>query len=204
MDQKYYVYMHVNKCNDKKYIGITSRTPEKRWGYDYNYHHNKHLTSAFDKYGWDGFDHIILFEGLTKEEAERKEVELIAKYKSNQREFGYNIQNGGNLIGKHTDETKNKISEALKGKKLSEETKKKISEHSKGVNVGDKNPNHRVVVQIDKNTNEPIKVFAYIGQACKELGIKGHAHICQVCCGTRNTAGGYKWMYYDDYCFGGD
>lgn len=97
-----------------------------------------------------------MFTGLSKEEAEKKEIELIAKYKSDQRAYGYNIQHGGNTLGKQAEETKKKISIANKGKKpwsygkhlsneartklkefhtglkLSEETKKKISVAHKG------------------------------------------------------------------------
>lgn len=40
-----------------------------------------------------------------------------------------------------SEETKKKISEALKGKSLTEETKKKLSEATKGLRIGNKNPN---------------------------------------------------------------
>ena len=70
--------------------------------------------------------HILV---ATKEEAEQMEIKLIAEYKSNQREFGYNIANGGNTIGKHSEETKRKISEKAKRENLSEETLKKMSEN---------------------------------------------------------------------------
>lgn len=97
-----------------------------------------------------------MFTSLSKEEAEKKEIELIAQYKSDQRAYGYNIQHGGNTLGKqaeetkkkigiankgkkpwcygkhHTDETRKKLKELHTGVKLSEETKKKISKAHKG------------------------------------------------------------------------
>lgn len=66
------------------------------------------------KYGWDNIEHIILFEGLSKENAEKKEIDLIALYDSTNREKGYNIENGGNSAGKHSAETIEKMSFGIK------------------------------------------------------------------------------------------
>lgn len=88
------VYIHIFP-NGKVYIGITGRNPIKRWRNGLGYTHNNYLKSAIEKYGWENIKHEILFDGLTKEEAEAKEVELIAEHKSNQREFGYNLSSGG-------------------------------------------------------------------------------------------------------------
>lgn len=63
MERNYTVYMHENKTNHKKYIGITSKPPEKRWKNGANYQNCHAMRRAIEKYGWDGFDHIILFEG---------------------------------------------------------------------------------------------------------------------------------------------
>ncbi len=63
----------------------------------------------------------ILYENLSKEEAEQKEIELIAYYKSNQSKFGYNIANGGH-IHSVSEETKKKLSQSLKGKHNSPKT----------------------------------------------------------------------------------
>lgn len=93
--KSYCVYMHRNKINDKKYIGITCRKPEHRWGKDGNSYKGQIFKTAIDKYGWCNFEHIILFTGLSAEEAYKKEQELIKLYKSNQKEFGYNLSSGG-------------------------------------------------------------------------------------------------------------
>lgn len=42
-ENNYCVYMHVNKLNDKKYIGITCQTPSRRWQNGYGYK-NKRFT----------------------------------------------------------------------------------------------------------------------------------------------------------------
>ena len=52
--------------------------------------------------------------------------------------------------------------------------------------------NRKPVYQIDKNTNEIIKMFSSIQEAENILQIK---NISSVCSGRRNTAGGYKWKY---------
>lgn len=91
----YCVYMHRNKINDKKYIGITCRKPEHRWGKDGHSYKGQVFKKAIDKYGWNNFDHVILFNELSAEDAYKKEQELIKLYKSNQKEFGYNLSVGG-------------------------------------------------------------------------------------------------------------
>ena len=93
--RKYTIYMHKNKINSKIYIGITCQKVEKRWDKGRGYSHNAIFSRAIDKYGWDNFEHIILFEELSEKEAKDKEIELIEKYNSNNKKFGYNITIGG-------------------------------------------------------------------------------------------------------------
>ena len=66
------VYMHTNKQNNKKYIGISSNI-KKRWANQGVNYYDQVFGLAIQKYGWDGFVHEILFENLTKEEACLKE-----------------------------------------------------------------------------------------------------------------------------------
>lgn len=130
----YCVYKHTSPSK-KVYVGITSLNPLIRWQNGGGYRSNNYFTKAILKYGWDNFKHEILFENLTKEEAEQKEIELIKLYKSNDKNFGYNIAKGGNSVGKHSEETKMKISASTTGvlnhnygKKLSDEHRKKLLE----------------------------------------------------------------------------
>lgn len=102
------------------------------------------MVNAIKKYGWHNIRHEILFEGLTKEEAELKEIELIAYYNSNNIKFGYNIEKGGSAKGKISEETRRKIGEAHKGEKhhfygkhRSEEVKQKIRETKLGTKMSE-------------------------------------------------------------------
>ena len=105
----YTIYQHKNKINGKVYIGITSQKLEQRWGSQgCNYKSSPHFYSAIQKYGWDNFEHNILFTDLTKEQACLKEQELIKEYNSMNREFGYNSTSGGDIFTMN-EETKQKL-----------------------------------------------------------------------------------------------
>lgn len=107
----YTVYCHTNKINGKRYVGITSQKSETRWNNGKGYKPTSHFRNAIEKYGWEEFTHEILFTGLTKKEAEAKEIELIAKWKLQDHNFGYNSASGGgvNRGYRFSEETKLKI-----------------------------------------------------------------------------------------------
>lgn len=147
MGDNYTVYKHTlskevsGKDNDMVYIGITRQNIKKRWANGFGYKRSIYFYNAIQKYGWNNFNHEILYTNLTKEEAEQKEIELIAFCKSNQREYGYNISNGGNCVGTISEETKQKMKEnhadfsgenhPLYGKHHSENTKSILSQKAK-------------------------------------------------------------------------
>jgi group I intron endonuclease len=141
MEHNYCVYKHT--CpNGKVYIGITSTSLEKRWQSGKGYK-TQVFYRAIQKYGWDNILHEVLFDSLTKKEAEDKEIELIAYYKSNQKEHGYNINNGGSAVGVHSEETKRKISEKKignvvnRGRIHTEESKRHMSEAHIGIKLSE-------------------------------------------------------------------
>lgn len=139
-DKQWCVYMHTNKTNNKVYVGITSRSPEKRWDYGCGYRGQKYFYNAIKKYGWDNFEHIIFAENLTQSEACTMERCLIALYQTNNSNYGYNLSAGGEggATGiRWSDERKKHLSEKLKGRIFSAETKKKISEARKGSHVSE-------------------------------------------------------------------
>lgn len=124
----------------------------------------------------------------------------------------------GLFLGRHhTKESKQKISNANKGHRHSEETKQKIRENipdKSGENnpmygrnhseesrdkmrgkrlslSGANNPHARAVRCVETG-----EIFDCINDARNKTGIR---HISDVCRGERKTAGGYHWMYYDEY-----
>ena len=112
---EYSVYMH-KAPSGRVYIGL-SCSPEKRWNKGKGYIKNPYFWRCIKKYGWDNIEHIILYEGLSLKEAKEKEVELISKYKSNNRKYGYNISGGGD--DNVSEESRRKMSESRKGNKYS-------------------------------------------------------------------------------------
>lgn len=125
----YTVYMHVNRENGKRYIGITKRDAAQRWCNGNAYRRNRHFAAAIKKVGWDGFQHEIVSQGLSKEEAYEQEIALIQKYKSNDRRFGYNLTSGGDPGSGRiwTQEERDKQSARRKGCHVGESTKRKLS-----------------------------------------------------------------------------
>jgi len=99
---EYILYKHINKSNQKQYIGMTNNI-ERRWrcnGIEYKpskkENQNRKFWNAIQKYGWDNFEHIIILENLTFDEAIQKEIEYIELLKTTNRKYGYNISSGGN------------------------------------------------------------------------------------------------------------
>ena len=178
--KNYKLYIHINKINNKKYVGITSLIPNKRWSNGNGYKDNYYFYNAIKKYGWKNFEHIILFDNLTLEEASKLECEYIEKYKTLNKKYGYNLKDGG-ANGCHTEETKEKIRIASinipKESRLS--MAKKLS---------------KPVYQYDLDGNF-IKKFNSTRIAGEELNISS-AHICAVCNGKRKTANGFIFKYY--------
>lgn len=131
----YCLYCHTNKVNGKRYYGITGLEPRRRWSGGRGYASSRHFHHAIEKYGWDAFEHEIVADGLTKEEACAMEVEYIERFKTTDQRYGYNISEGGQSGAagvKQSDETRAKKSKKLKGRVFSEEHRRKLSETAKG------------------------------------------------------------------------
>lgn len=148
------IYLVINKINNKIYVGQTVGSFQDRYKGDIAKNtHNDHLRNAINKYGIDNFYIVEEYKvAYSQEELDYLEDWYITIYDTMNPSMGYNKKGGGSH-GRHSEESKQKISESMKGKfmgelnpmfgkkgelhpmfgkTLSEEHKKKISESNKG------------------------------------------------------------------------
>lgn len=137
------VYCHTSPSG-KRYVGITCTSAEQRWSNGSGYKKNFYFYRAIQKYGWDSFQHTILFEGLTLEEAKSIEIRLIKEWNLTDKQFGYNLREGGD--GSFTIESRMKMSASRIGNKncvgrmIPEEQRIKISNSLKAYYSTHSNP----------------------------------------------------------------
>lgn len=132
------IYQIQNTINGKVYVGSAVNI-KKRWSTHIcqlksNYHDNKHLQAAWNKYGINMFIFSIL-EKVPLDLLAKKESQWMHNLQSFNRKKGYNIEIVTGEISRKkfiANETKEKIRLTKLGLKLSEETKQKISTTKKG------------------------------------------------------------------------
>ena len=205
--KNYTVYEHISPSG-KRYIGITSSNPNRRWGANgQGYSKQSKFFNAILKYGWDNFQHNILYSNLTANEASQKEQELIKYY--NTIENGYNCESGGLTNRKHSQETIEKLRQLNLGKNnpnygktASKETRLKLSQSHKNI-PHSKEWTEKVAKAHRKRvlcitTGE---TFPSLKDAADKTGIS-ISGISQACNGIRMTAGKHpvtkeklKWKY---------
>jgi group I intron endonuclease len=204
-DKRFVVYMHENMINGKKYIGITSKKPEDRWGKDgtrYKLNSHGHFWNAIQEDGWNNFKHEILIEDLSLSDALKKEFELSKKYNTTDPNYGYNgvVGRGGNF--EISEESRLKYSNAVRGeknpmygKKHSDETIVKLKEiNIKNAMYGKDNPASKAVKGINIKDNSEI-LFESANQAAIHFNLFNNGHIIECCRGKRKSCKGYRWQY---------
>ena len=212
------IYSITNIVSNNVYYGSSFRVEQRIVRHKSrllnNKHENKHLQRAYNIYGLESFVFTILEicnESITDVELRKLEQKYIDGHDKDKL---YNqCPVAGSTKGKkHSEETKDKISNALKGHKLlcsrviSDETRKKLSIAHKGIprpnrvgipfkNKGKPNLNARkIILQINKDTNILIKEWQGLQEAAKQTGTQC-SDICKVCNGKGKTANGYIWKY---------
>lgn len=186
-----YLYMHVSPSG-RKYIGITQQKPQERWRNGKGYPRNKHFQNAIKKYGWENFEHIILFDDLTEDEANEYEEELIDLFDTTNPQKGYNLHTGG------------------RHHKVSQESRDKLSKALKGKYAGKNNPfygKHHTAETMEK-IYKPVEKYSLNGEyictykSLKDAAIDNGVHptdISKVCRQVKKkTCAGYQWKFKGD------
>lgn len=217
--KRYSVYIHTNTINGKRYVGITSMKPKKRWNYGYGYELQPKFYKAITKYGWDKFSHDVVATGLSRDEACDLEKSLIAKYDTIKN--GYNVSEGGiemdkamgrMVVDKYNPDTgeyicsyasimdaafdvqtsDSHISEACRGKH-SVIAGFGWAYHGEPYTQPKKYIHYRGVIEmIDIGTGKVVDTYKSIKQASEETGVSS-SMICMCCNGKYKTGGGYAW-----------
>lgn len=194
---KWCVYIHRNKINNKAYIGIAKGNPEHRWGQNgkkYKQDSQPVFYNAIQKYGWDNFEHIVWDTNLTHKAAKHIEKILITLFKTNCRlyknpEYGYNETNGGDGTSgrKQSEETRKKMSQNRKGKytkensywygkHISEETKEKLRFANKGKQLSEETKKKMSRSHTGMIFSEEHRKNLSIANQKETAGFHGHHH----------------------------
>lgn len=182
---KIYIYTNL-KDNNKKYIGQTScKTLEERAGSNFvNYKESWKFYSAIKEFGAENFKREIYAEVDSEDEADRIETELIAKYSTQNSDFGYNIQPGGsNFI--MNDEIREKIGISVKKSKRFIENN--FKSHAKKV----------VAISI---SDRKFTIFDSLTLAAESIGVS-RGNIGSICHGKGRAISlkGYLFRFDDNF-----
>ena len=175
----YKLYLHTTP-NGKRYYGITKQNPKKRWLSGHGYRNNQYFWRAITKYGWNNITHEVLCDGLTEHEAQELEQYMIQWYDTANRKYGYNLSKGGESSSgyHHTEETKQKMSESMKGKYCGENNPM-YGVHRYGKN----NPAANSIICLTTK-----RIFFTTKEAGEYYNID-RSHIVNCCKGKRKSAG---------------
>ena len=121
--------MIENMTNHHIYIGssndINRRMIQHFKGLKAGNHHSTYLQNAFNKYGRENFDYSIVITC---------HIDMLLWYEQQFLDQWHPEYNASGVAGRieYTEEVRNKVSKALKGRPLLESTKKKLSESMMG------------------------------------------------------------------------
>lgn len=143
----YSIYIITNLINNKKYIGWTSRDPNKRYKEHQKtskpkYQDRSIISIAIEKYGVDNFLFEVLYQSKDYDHSKEMEQKFVLENNcllENMGGWGYNIDKGGNGH-KRSPITIEKHRQKILGRKQSEEHKRKRLDAIRGENNPRWNP----------------------------------------------------------------
>jgi len=166
----YSIYKATNKVNGKVYIGFDSNWPHRKNSHKcYHKNGDTKFYRAIKKYGWDNFDWEIIYQSKdkihTKDIMENYFIEQYHSYKN-----GYNSTLGGDgTFGFVNPNIKRGFNaNGWLGKKHTEKTKLKMSQNMRGV----KKPNANQTGSKNNNSKKiktPFGIFGSIREASHQI-----------------------------------
>lgn len=221
------IYKWTNKINGKVYIGKSVNLYGRIRSYPNHLNKTDKISRAFKKYGIENFllEIIETYPNRTpfieKYILERERFWIVF-YRATDQQIGYNtVIFGTDMTGipcseltkarisaaltgkKRTDESRKRMSQKGKGRKLSESWKNSISKGLMGRKVSKETrlrigqSNSKAIKQIDIETNEVVAIFPSITAARKLFGGNGGS-IKKAVLGQRFKAYGFKWEFVED------
>lgn len=215
------IYKITNTFNGNVYIGQTfnfkQRMYQHRWALRNNKHCNRHLQSAYNKYGFDSLKFEIIEHCENREITNAQETYWFNYYVYL---LGikrvYNLSYTGNAHNSSL-EIREKIRQKNIGKTIPENVRKKISNtlkghaswnkgtkgvmkankssFKKGQNLGVNHPRARAINRYTLD-GKLIKAYSTITEAVKDTGLSLSCIVC-ACQGKQKTSGNSIWKYVE-------
>ena len=107
------IYLITHRASGKMYIGQTVRPLSWRWHEHQTSSYCALLHRAIKKYGAEAFSVFELDESTTKGGLDEREIFWMDFLGTRNRRLGYNLRGGG-ASGKHSDESRKKMSVAIR------------------------------------------------------------------------------------------
>lgn len=214
------VYKLTNSETGKCYIGATSQKLSSRFKQGKGYKKCSRMWDAIQQYGWETFSDEILAI-CNPQAAEIVEKYFIAKYKSNEPQYGYNLEAGGKHKGQVAEETRHKLQitssykrseawcirngEIHKGMKHSEAARKRMSKSQKAFYRSESGREiakaraakiSKPIAKLDES-GKVIEVYCSIAEAAKSVGV-ATSGISRCCKGEQKQSAGYKWRVFNN------
>ena len=174
----YGIYGIINKINGKVYVGQTGeRFLRRYWHHQWKLrdgsHDNTYLQNAWNKYGEDNFNYVVLEVVEDSSLLDELEIKYIDYYKKNNSSYNMLLGGGGRRGFKMSENTKKLIAEKnrqhMLGTKHSEEAKKKMSKTRSGRHI------NRSTDILNQEIVRNIKLLLIGGKSAsevsKELGV---------------------------------
>lgn len=204
------IYGIHNKVNDKWYVGQSNNIRKRnlyelrnlRNGVFHYNNSNNHIVQAWQKYGENAFEWVVL-EECEIDKLDEREIFWIKEKDSYRNGYNQTLGGGGSRGVIVSEETKRKMSLSSKGEKhpfwgkhRTEETKKKLSlwrTGRKGMPMTEKVK--KILIEsrrIKIICNENGKIYSSMSEASRELNLDVSA-IAKNCKGKRSTVKGYTF-----------